>query len=502
MAPYHLLVEEKQLIKWLLVILFISRATAIITPGFSVDDYLLYAAPPNYAASIDQTVAQGRILQALQFELQQRLGINGPMVSGLFGALGLASYCLVALLCRRWWQLKVGLVPSLIVASLIALHPYQAEYWTFRTVMSSFGACVLPFVALELFAPRLGRMVLGAVALSCGLLIYQVPFNWALTALLFTVLSACVISPPAPGRFWQFLKAQLGVKLVGIGAGIALYLTLNRVVLKIYHANMEERGRMIRPSEIIGRMKDIAELLHRIFIADEPLAPQGFKVLFFALTLLGILRVVRAGFAAYSAWPQRLLYLLITGTLFVAAALCMMGLSIPLRVWWPAPRLLTAVSIFMAGVTALCATDPVPWLRRFALAIAALAALSGLGIQNRVFSEQIVLNKRDMLIASRIVSRLEMHPKWADAKVMVVVGGHWNYPLQLSTAEFHMNMTAMYPSQSKERILHFVAGRWFPAASPAQVQRAEEYAKSAQPWPAAGSTTVIDDIAVVYLPAP
>ena len=80
-----------------------------------------------------------------------------------------------------------------------------------------------------------------------------------------------------------------------------------------------------------------------------------------------------------------------------------------------------------------------------------------------------------------------------------MIGGFWGYPAGIRTMQGDMNISALYPAWSKTSVLISTSGYRFEQALGARKAQGEKYCETASPWPAIGSTSVVDDLAIICL---
>jgi hypothetical protein len=187
-------------------------------------------------------------------------------------------------------------------------------------------------------------------------------------------------------------------------------------------------------------------------------------------------------------------------TLLLAALVWSLGPLLFLAEFWPAPRVMAHVGIFWAGVLAIAYFGLGRRARPVLAGLALLIVLSFIGANNRVFDEQLRLNRRDATKANRIVARLEAMPGFLAVRFVALDGVSWTHPLRLGTLDHDLNVSAFGAEQAKADILAEVSGYDLKLAEEdAQIAQAAAYCRGQEPWPGPRSVTIQDGLAIVCL---
>lgn len=470
---------------------FIARFQSLL-PGYSIDDYgFANQAPPEWLGH--QAVAQGRILSHVLLAALARLGAAPPRAAPLGIFLLTVVLVAVGLWTCRSWGLRDRFGESLIVVSCIALHPYQAEIFTFRTAVLFFAvALAVTFVAIESCTRSKARWLLSLCALTCALSIYQNVLNYVFLAMLFAVVFRLAGCGARERDWWLNLRSRATLVL----ASVVLYMLSASVVTRISTVPFSQRTAFLRLDEIGSRLVLLYHLGVKVFLQDEPILPIACKVL--------LLSVFAVGFAAYAAdslmkrknGPLARTTLALTLAGLVGVPLCV-GLQLILHAWWPVPRVLSQTSIFWAGMIGLIYASVNMAVRRVLLVGLVVIFISFIGINNQIFNDQLRVNMRDLATANRILMRIEALPESDQITAIVFNGGVWSFPSPIRTVEGDMNISGFYASWANLELMNELTGDDFKHGSPEMVAKADSYCKSAAKWPALKSVTKIDTAAVV-----
>src|SRR5207302_147209 len=119
------------------------------------------------------------------------------------------------------------------------------------------------------------------------------------------------------------------------------YLVINKLALWGLGIAPEARGSFLAPADIPVRLREIGRLLPRLLVRDRELgAPLlgGLQVLLLAAALLLAARARKPSIPALLA-------------VALASVIGIVGL---VKIFWPTPRVLTAMGFFWGGVVAVC----------------------------------------------------------------------------------------------------------------------------------------------------
>jgi hypothetical protein len=187
--------------------------------------------------------------------------------------------------------------------------------------------------------------------------------------------------------------------------------------------------------------------------------------------------------------------------LLAAAALSTVILPISITVIWLVPRVLSPISIFMAGVAMLgwrCARPA--WIRHLLMIAMVPLLIAYIGTSNRILYDQRRVNLWDAQEANRILARLEADPHFDAMHALVLVNGVSERSQALSTMLGDMNVSAIGVRWAKHGLMAQATGDRFGSASEEQQQTAKKYCATAEAWPAAASVTITGDLGIVCLP--
>jgi hypothetical protein len=490
-----------------LLVTAVAKGGAFL-PAYSIDDYMLALQEKTPLAS---TLSQGRFGQALLIQFLHLIQLEPRFARLFFVTFALAVSSLLAVLVTRHWHLGArGWLP-LAAASMVSIHPFTTEIFTFRTAL---GPSMLAFALFALLLwPRRwspAGVLAGAAVFAFALSIYQVVLHYCLMILLFGIVIGLtrvlvvgsasgwperVTSLLSPRRMTRDKNAAL---LACAVLGTVLYIAINAVISWALQVTLASRTTLLSPARIGERAGEVWQVLRYRFLAPSPLlgqGPKGLLLLLLAVALTGLLAKARPWLR-----PRPMLLLLAIIALLAAALVWTVGIIIVLADFWPVPRVMSHTAVFWAGVLAIAYQCSGVRVRQALGFLSLLVVLSFIGSSNRILGDQIRLNVRDMAKASRILLRLEALPGFSGTEVVAVDGATWTYPLGFATSDHDMNISAFGAGWAQVAILREVSGYDLKLAeNDAQKAAAAAYCRGVLPWPGPESVTARDGLVIICL---
>lgn len=489
-----------------LLSLLLAKGLAFL-PAYSIDDYGIDL---RKQLMDSPSLRQGRFGEALFNHTLQALGFEASYTHVVFVAFALITSAALGVLLVRHWALPThGWLPFAVVA-LATLHPYTTEIFTFRAGLANISF-VLALLTLLLVPRRWNGPLLlaGSAVFAIALSIYQGVFHYAvMIALVGTGLCLARWSararrgaPAAVARPRLRVARLLRHRQVGLmacmAAGTVAYVLINAAIFAALGVTRLERGQLLSLRELPQRVHDGALYLRERLVAFDPLISDPARFLLLAIMAIAVVLLLRG------AWPWRGRRLLAAGAalaLLVAALLWTLGLRLVLQQFWPAPRIMSQVGIFWAGILTMAHRASGQRVRQLLAILVFPALLSFVGSDNRILAEQRRINARDAAMANRIVARLEAIPGLAEAHEIAVVGGYVTYPLLLRTIDHDMNISAFGATWSRAAIVREVSGLdLYEVSSGPSMSLALAYCQGADPWPAPTAVAIRGQLAIVCL---
>ena len=476
----------------LLAVIAVGRIMPLVVPLFSADDYM-HMSEGRWTFSL-QAISQGRPVQAFLGEVANLLGITGRN-AGVLGWVALSlSLAYAAIVTCRAWGLSAHSVQAAIVGAIVVGHPFQTEIYTFNAVTWMVAlAFYLAFAGLDKLIESPARWWAGVSLLAAAIGIYQVVLNHiAIVVLGRAVLLTIEHSKP---------KDSGVVKLaISLAVSAIVYLLVAKAVAAFFGApTIDERANLLGIDQLPVRIKEIAQTT---FISISPsaswsaLQPPLVTASLFAVAGLSVWGLLKN--AIQSADVKMFV---IPAALVVISGFAVVGVAAVGQVFWPVPRVLSAVAVWWALVTAVALKAAGGGgIRRTAVVFCAGVAIVGFsGVSNRIFQDQFRVNTWDRLMAQRIVQRLEARQDFAQIKRIAVVGGSYTYPIPLATTIGDMNISARLPGWSKVNMINQYTGYAFGGPTESDLAEAAEIGRERPTWPADEAVVVRGDVAFIFL---
>jgi hypothetical protein len=457
----------------------------------------------NARALAEIVLTQGRWGLAALVRLRGTLGYFGMDVAPSSLIASTLLFTGAGFLYARVLSPKLSDIELFIFVALFTLHPFVTEFYTFSDATLDIAIAI--FLAAVGFAcasatvrPRLG-MVVGCLLMVIALSIYQAPIaHMAVVGLLGVIGWELQLEPASAGllRVRDFLATRQFRALATVAASAVLYFLSMRLVPRVFQIALDDRTKLSWPPDL----GDKAHALEKAFrMAFLPLP--GFMTPVASILLAGVLIVAAAAIILTILRRRGVGIALTSVALLAAAALCAVVVPISIKEIWLVPRVLSPISIFIAGVAMLgwrCARPP--WIRHLLLIAMVPLLIAYIGTSNRILYDQRRVNLWDAQEANRILARLEADPHFDAMRALALVNGKWGRSQALSTMRGDMNVSALAVSWARLGLMAQATGDRFESATDEQRQAAEKYCATAEAWPAAASVTITGDLGVVCLP--
>jgi hypothetical protein len=488
--------------RWCLIALTLlalaARMQSMTTTMYSIDGY----SSPSAKELSQFVMTQGRWGLAALLRLRGTLGYFGMDVVPSSLVLSTLLFTGAGFLYARVLSPRLSNVELFIFAALFTLHPFVTEFYTFSDATLDIAVAI--FLAAVGFAcasgrarPRLG-MVIGGFLMVIALSIYQIPIaHLAIVGLLGAIAWGLQPDPAPAGslRARDFVATGQFRALATVAASAVLYLASMRLVAYVFDIALDQGAALSWPVDLPAKADALGRAFSMAFLRlkgfTTPLASTlqaGVSIVAAAAIILTILRRRGAGMALAAI------------VLFAAAALCAVILPISFNTIWLAPRRLSAVSIFIAGVALLgrrCAQPA--WVRHLLMIALVPLWIAYIGTSNRILYDQRRVNLWDAQEANRILARLEADPHFAAMRALVVLNGKAERRQALPTAIGDLNISALTIVSARLAVIAQTTGARFESASDDEQQAAEKYCATAELWPAAASVTIAGDLGIVCI---
>jgi hypothetical protein len=489
--------------RWCLIALtllaLVARMQSITTTMYSIDGYGSDTTSGLYPA----IMANGRWGLAALLRLREKLGYFGMNVAPSSLIASTLLFTGAGFLYARVLSPKLSSVELFIFVALFTLHPFVTEFYTFSDATLDIAIAI--FLAAAGFTcasatarPRLG-MVVGCLLMVIALSIYQTAIaHLAIVGLLGVTGWGLQLEPAPAGplRMRNVLTTTHFRALSMAAMSAVLYLVSMRLVPRVFQIALDDRTKLSWPPDLADKAHALEKAFRMAFL---PLP--GFTTPVAAFLLAGVLIVAAAAIVLSILRRRGVGMALAIVALLAAAALCAVVVPISIKEIWLVPRVLSPVSIFIAGVALIgwrCAQ--LAWIRHVLMIAMVPLWIAYIGTSNRILYDQRRVNLWDAQEANRILARLDADPHFDAMRALALVNGQWGRSQALSTMRGDMNVSALSVSWSKFGLMTQATGDRFEDASNEQQLAAEKYCATAEAWPAAASVTITGDLGVVCLP--
>ena len=492
--------EKNELIVFIvtLIALLVAKGTSLLPITYAIDDYRLATNPINYAL----TLVTGRFASFLIFKFFMSMGLHPTHVNVFTGFLTMLSFVWMGIIVCRLWGINNNVLLSSLVISMITLHPYTVEMFTFKVIIYAlYLNFFFAFLGLYLIRLSLSNFVIGIILMTFSIGCYQIIINFLfLTICISFIITLLNNYNNSSSNLKQILKFSKEVpQIIALSLSIFLYFLINFVIQRIAQVTMVSRGKIIGFSDISERLRQLKNIVITIFFKNEAIFPLTTKVILVVLFGLVILFISRKIISKKGIIQNKIILLTLTLLLIGASIIGIIGVIIPFQQWWPAPRVLSSTGILVGGILVIGCLSIQAKFRTILFFLAFPVIFSFIGVNNHILSDQMKVNMRDIQKANRIIARLEAHPDFNKVKRLAVLGGRWNYQIPIKTATMDMNISSFLPSWSKREILKEVSGYDFGSPTEEDVIVAEEYYKNHLHWPHPESVTIVEDLAIICL---
>jgi hypothetical protein len=486
----------------------LAKAGALL-PGFSIDDYPFMDSAKTLAPLL---LKRGRVGQWLFLKAAIALQLEPNSAHIFYAVLSIAAYGVIGLAIVHFWRVRDTGWWSIAAAVVIANHPYTSEIFTFRIGLP---VAALVMVLLTLILLLIAR---GSPWFMPGTAMFAAALSVSPISLHYGLMIACigfaieatrsVVGPEAVPQSglggnvtcWRLVSGRSARLLAVVVSGAMVYVTIG---LLLWHALGIDTQyfRFLGPADIPSRLRTAVPFLAATFLGPNVLIPRAANLALATVVALGLLGLFWTWCRGAQWWQGALGWAAVVALLGFGL-LWSLGLSLILRAYWPVPRHMAHVGILWGGCIVLAAAAVRGGPLRGALAVSVVViVLSFVGASEQILDDQTRLNKRDALVASRIVARLERHAGFPAVRRVVIVGKRGSYPVgPLKSQWGDMNISAFGASWSRVRILREISGYDLRESKvPEERASAEADCAKTAPWPARGSVRVEGEVATICL---
>lgn len=491
-----------RLIKPFVLIVFLgvlSRGQTIFFPFLSIDTYEV-AAAGDPSVKYQTLIQQGRFGLMALWWLRGELGIWGPAANSFSLVLSVPVLTLSGLIFAFAISRSMTVTAATILAAVYCLHPYLTEIYYFSdAAFNIFFAMLLSAIGL-LFALQEDRQPaawgIGVISIAVSISIYQLVVAHLGTAWLLSVVARSLRE--SDDEFSIIRRYQRQIRALAIMAvALALYLLMASLVARYTGWELDGRNGFSGLLDIRTKADAIRQALSLGYYPSAQLVPK------LATNLLLIILPISATCLVLKAWLRRGFW--ISGAVFlclVVAFVWSASASAAGNIIWIVPRVVSPASLFVGGVLALAMQELNLTVRRVLLALVAVILICYIGASNAILYDQRRINLWDAQQANRIVSRLELQPRFAEMNKVAFVGGQWWRTTPLPTAIGDMNVSALAVGWAKVQLISQATGYRYPSLTETEQAAAERKCQDRPVWPDINSVFIDGDTGIVCLTRP
>jgi hypothetical protein len=498
-------IQNSVIISLLIVaILTISaRLIALAGIGYQTDDYGKYINDNIISPPIGFLIIMGRFSWWIVHEAILLLGTSPIGASSIFGLIYCLALVYAGYVCCNIWKVNNSPTVVFLIALCISGNHFLGDSFSYR--MS------YPFMALAIFLSHesikrneggVGKFVFFSIMLAFAIGIYQqvIPIIISILATQWVIL---LLRPEVSlntrllsirnntNAFWR-----IGILFLGT----AIYLITNKIVIFIFTDSDKSYSSFISLEKIPNRLLEFAKVLHYDLKCSIPLLPIVAKISFLLCILIVLYLIIQKSINLNYSQNNRFFYPIITSLIFIVSPLSIYILQLISDTGFrESQRVYMTSGWIMAGMLAIISYSSSRTIRFF-LVCGLIFGFTGLLVNNRVLSDQARINQRDMLLANRIINRLEGICDVNSLTTIVVFGGWSEYPSKLSTAHWQLNASAVTEPWSKTQFLSEYSGYKFSHPTKSEIENARILVQGMTEWPESGSIIVNGKIGIVNLP--
>ncbi len=472
----------------IIVITLFAKGVALF-PAYSIDDWIQAPGILSIRQLLYHVLSEGRFGQAAILLLLKQVHVTLYNTYFLGVCLGIVAISLFASLSVRFLQID-GFWPQLIVATLIANHPYTVEMFTWKTVVIFYA---IPFLLISftvVFRPySLRDFVVSSAVIAAAISLYQPILSFVVVLVLGRWASEALRTKKEDRR------EPMAFFLLGVSvAGTILYFVLLKITQAILHIEPAGRAAFIALNQLSERIGQATDFYKTFFYKTEHIVPSATKFILVAAVLCGYMALIYFSAKSNNTNKEKLRFVL--GQICLGAGIFLSSLSflLFLSLWWPVPRMLSHAGLVWAGLL-LPALHYITgrWTSLGIKVALSLVVLGFITINNAVLVDQIRLNQRDILKANRILADVERLPDYEKVSELCLVGYQPFYRQGISWVLGEMNTSAFYGSFG---IFTEIAG--IPVNKGSQ-DEGKALCADKPKWPKIGSVFTHESIAVVCL---
>jgi hypothetical protein len=480
----------------------LAYGTYITNATYTPDDYL------HILAKVDQA-ASGRWFAGFIYNCL----LQANYMPVLTPFICITSYIFTGIgLCKLWEIQKKSL--SVAVIALWSLHPYLLDAYNFRMAAALFALVYLMAVAALLWA-RKGKMgiLLSILLYYLALSTYQAVLGFTISVIMIQILITG-FRDDFTRKAFDASKKALWTWGIMLFVSIILYFILTKATFVLFDLQATARvkaGFITSLEQLKTKIGWLAlTLAIRVLPVPEYVLPLLGKLTLFGITVAGVFAAIRKT----TQWTSAVLVFLWILAILVGAVSFMIPLAASDLPW----RVCMGLVVLTAGLFVITQESNSWFIRRAALLSAVFLIAYFIVTDNAVLYKQHLRNQKDILLANRMLLRIEASEDYRPGMKLVLVGNYspdyftkegktsWQivkeYTKNCMKRQYSLASSPFETDWSKYGIFLKYLDAKVQQGSPQMEHTAALLAAGRKPWPDPSSVFIHENMAIVVLSLP
>ncbi|MCE3268190.1 MAG: hypothetical protein K0R49_442 [Burkholderiales bacterium] len=393
-----------------IIIFLISRGSSLVSYTFGIDDLQFWPAGLNIYSTFHQSFNEGRFAYPIVVGITQLISIDVYKSFMLSTLLFMASITITSIMVCKLWGVLNNLTLSLILVTLLILHPYFTDFFTWRIATFTGG---IPFVMCMYAVLNKNNSFKSIFASTLifvfGLGIHQIPLEFVSVAL--------VLSIPLNIYYKTFNIKSCTQKFTVVILGTLVYIFFAKLFIAYGNIKTLGRDKIILLDNFPLVYNRTIELAKLFLFSDTIVRP--FQRLALVLLCFISLFFIQRNFRQNK-------YYLVNSLLFLLSVFFGFILSVSLTIvssaWMPVFRNLSSIGLVWAFIAVVAYKESNDLFKKVTLTSVFLISLGFIGRNNEILTDQIRVNSRDISMMNRIASDIGHLPDYAKIKRLGFVG--------------------------------------------------------------------------------
>lgn len=474
----------------------------IVNITYATDDYCFIFSKINH-------IGQGRWFAGFLYN-NVFDGCFMPTLSPFFS---IVCYIFTGIgLCKLW---KIKKHSRLLVIALWTLHPYFLDLNNFR-IASNIGAMAWLIAISSLLIAQRGKagFLFAVVLFYLALSTYQVVLGFAVSAVMMQMLFLSY-----RGRFSKkslFLcRKYLWIYGSLFLISVVIYFSVNKLIFLLTDAKIEfrvEAGFLSGVDQLYPKICSVVKILAvRLLPVGEYVLPLTGKLLMLVIYIGGL-------FSLLKRFPKR--FIAFFSVLWIALIpVGAISFILPLSVTYLPWRVCSGLIVFFVGMFALTQMARSTPVRKAGFWAGIFLVIYFILVSNTVWYKQYLLNQKDLFMANRMVSKIQILEGYRPGMELAILGKYQGPSefkparsgrriqliediTQISSTEGSFNLSAFSKDWSKYCFLLNYLDTEFVQCSDDNLRKSLDASRGRNAWPDPSSIFIHDGVIVIVLSDP